>query len=59
MTVLDTKGLSELMRASPNPLVVGWMDREDARGPGTRRSTESRAAASNGSPLRPACGIRR
>ena len=32
MIVLDTNVVSELMRASPHPLVLGWLDREDARG---------------------------
>ena len=32
MIVLDTNVLSELMRASPHPQVLGWVDREDARG---------------------------
>ena len=32
MIVLDTNVLSELMRASPHPQVLGWLDREDARG---------------------------
>lgn len=32
MIVLDTNVLSELMRARPNSVVQGWMDREDARG---------------------------
>ena len=31
MIVLDTNVVSELMRASPHPLVLGWLDREDAR----------------------------
>ena len=32
MIVLDTNVLSGLMRASPHPQVLGWVDREDARG---------------------------
>ena len=32
MIVLDTNVVSELMRASPHPQVLGWLDREDARG---------------------------
>ena len=44
MIVLDTNVLSELMRASPHPQVLGWLDREDARGlfvsPSARRRSE-------------------
>ena len=32
MIVLDTNVVSEVMRASPHPRVLGWLDREDARG---------------------------
>ena len=32
MIVLDTNVLSELMRRSPDSRVLGWLDREDARG---------------------------
>ena len=32
MVVLDTNVLSELMRGRPNPRVLDWLDREDARG---------------------------
>ena len=32
MIVLDTNVVSDLMRASPNPQVIVWLDREDARG---------------------------
>ena len=32
MIVLDTNVLSELMRGSPDSRVLGWLDREDARG---------------------------
>ena len=32
MIVLDTSVVSELMRASLEPRVLGWLDREDARG---------------------------
>ena len=32
MIVLDTNVLSELMCGRPNPRVVDWLDREDARG---------------------------
>ncbi len=32
MIVLDTNVLSEVMRRSPDSRVLGWLDREDARG---------------------------
>ena len=32
MVVLETNVVSELMRASPHPQVLRWVDREDARG---------------------------
>ena len=32
MILLDTNVLSELMRRSPDSRVLGWLDREDARG---------------------------
>ncbi len=31
MIVLETNVVSELMRASPHPQVLGWLDREDTR----------------------------
>lgn len=31
MIVLDTKVVSELMRASPEPRVLDWLDRQDIR----------------------------
>ena len=32
MVVLETNVVSELMRASPHPQVLGWLDGQDARG---------------------------